>query len=83
MSETKQITFTYQEIAELLVKKEGIHDGLWGVYSASAVPAELAGASIVPAAIVLINKIGLIKFDQPSSLTVDASKVNPISAGNS
>jgi hypothetical protein len=82
MSETKQIVFTHQEIAEMLVKKEGIHEGFWGVYfelglTGGAIPAQSGGDVIVPGAIVLINKVGILKFDKPNSLTVDASSVNP------
>jgi len=29
MPEAGQIVFTYKEIAELLVKQQGIHEGIW------------------------------------------------------
>ena len=86
MAETRQqVLFTYQDVAELLVKKQGIHDGFWGIYfevgltGAPPAPAAgtLGGAPIVPGVTVLINKIGILKFDQPNVLTVDAAKVNP------
>jgi len=82
MAETRQIVFTHQEIAEILVKKEGIHDGFWGVYfelglAGGAVPAQPSGGMVVPAAMVLINKVGILKFDKPNSLTVNAAEVNP------
>ncbi len=32
MGEPSQITFSYKEIAELLVKKQGLHDGIWGLF---------------------------------------------------
>lgn len=30
MAEPKQISFTHKEIAELLVKGQGLHEGIWG-----------------------------------------------------
>ena len=84
MAEHRQIVFTHQEVAEMLVKKEGIHEGFWGVYFELSLaggvipsPPTGTGTAITPAAMVLINKVGILRFDQPNSLTVDASKVNP------
>lgn len=82
MAEARQFTFTYPEIAEALVKQQGIHEGLWGVY----VEFGIAGANVgstpesndaVPAAIVPIQRMGIQRFDEASNLTVDAAKVNP------
>lgn len=66
----------------MLVKKQGIHEGFWGIFfelglSAGSVPTAPNGTTVIPAAMVLINKVGILKFDQPNSLTVDAAKVNP------
>ena len=82
MAEQKQIVFTHQEVAEMLVKKQEIHEGFWGIYfelglAGGVIPSAPDGTAITPAAMVLINKIGILRFDQPNSLTVDASKVNP------
>ena len=32
MPEVKQYVYTHKEIAELLIKDQGIHEGLWGAY---------------------------------------------------
>jgi len=82
MAETKQIVFSHKEVAELLIKKQGIHDGFWGIYfelglAGGAIPSQPSGGAVVPAAMVLIQKIGILKFDKPNSLTVDAAEVNP------
>ena len=88
MAETKQVVFSHQEIATILVKEQGIHEGFWGIYfelglAGGAVPAPpptvASGAMVVPAAMVLIKNVGIIRFDQPNAMTVDASKVNPAS----
>jgi hypothetical protein len=85
MPETKTITFTNKEIAEFLVKHVGIHEGFWGILvefgiGAANVAFPPSGDALVPAAIVPIVKMGIHRFDEPNSLTVDAAKVNPATA---
>jgi len=85
MPETKTVVFSFQEVAEALVRKTDIHEGFWGVYfefglAGANVGSESTGQKkedLRPAAIVPILKIGIQRFDDPSNLTVDASKVNP------
>lgn len=87
MGESKLITFTMPEIAEVLVKRQDIHEGLWGIYvkfgiGAANVPGgpeegSTEKGNILPAAIVPVLELGIQKFDAPNSLTVDASRVNP------
>ncbi len=80
MAEPRQLTFSYQELAEILVKQQGIHEGLWGIYAefglgAANVPAP--GGS-VPAAVIPLQRMGIQKFDiEVEGLTVDAAVVNP------
>lgn len=82
MAEVKNYVFDYKEVAEALIKQQGIHEGLWGIYMefgilgtnmTSGPPEE----KTIPAAIVPVLKIGIQRFDNPSSLTVDAAEVNP------
>lgn len=82
MPEVKNYTFSHIELAEILVKKLDLHEGLWGVYlefgtGGANVPTSPDGKTLTPAAITFINRIGLQKFDAPSNLTVDAAVVNP------
>jgi hypothetical protein len=82
MAEAKNYIFTYKEVAEALVKAQGLHEGLWGVYlefgiGGANIPAGPSNETLVPAAIVPVLKIGIQRFDQPNSLTVDAAEVNP------
>ena len=86
MAETRQLSFTYQELAEILVKSQGIREGFWGISFELALaacpttpPVPPPGAAVVPGVMVLINKVGIMRFDQPNALTVDASKVNSAS----
>ncbi len=81
MSELRVLTFSHREVAEALVKKENLHEGIWGLYVEFGITAANIGTdpegSFLPAAIVPVQKIGLQRFKEESSLAVDASKVNP------
>jgi hypothetical protein len=82
MAEASQITFDHQEVAEALVKKQGIHEGLWGIYiEFGLVAANLANPtdpkSLMPTAFSMVQKIGIQRFKEANNLTVDAAKVNP------
>jgi hypothetical protein len=84
MAEARQYIFSHKEVAEALVKQQGIHEGLWGIYiefgiGAANIGATPEGDNVVPAAIVPIQKMGIQRFDEPSNLTVDAAEVNPAS----
>lgn len=85
MPETKNYTFGYTELAEILVKKLDIHEGFWGLYiefnfGAANINASPDAKSLAPAAIAAVKSIGIQRFDTPNNLTVDAAVVNPIPA---
>ncbi len=80
MAESKQIVFTYKEVAEALVKRHGIHDGIWGIYIRFGIQGANVGPSqdeIHPAAIVPVLEIGIQKMEKENHISVDASRVNP------
>lgn len=80
MAEVNNITFTHKELAEILVKHRGIHEGVWGVYVEFGLQASNVGPTeenLSPAAIVPVLKVGIQKFKGENSLAVDAGKVNP------
>jgi hypothetical protein len=80
MPEPEHVTFTHRDIAELLVRKAGINEGFWGLllqFGIAGANLQDPQGQVMPAAIVPVLKIGIQKFDQPSSLTVDASKLGP------
>lgn len=80
MAEATQITFKHTELVELMLKKQGIHEGIWGLFVNFGFSASNIGPSdtdLSPAAIVGILGIGLQKFDKVSNIAVDAAKVNP------
>ncbi len=78
MAETKQIMFTYKELAEMMVRKAGLEEGLWGIvvkFGISAVNIGQSPEDVLPAAIVPVLEIGLQRADEASRLTVDAAQV--------
>ena len=80
MPEATQIVFKHKELAELLVKAQGIHTGIWGLFIRFGIGASNIGpsdAELQPAAIVPVLEIGLQKFEKETNLSVDAAKVNP------
>ena len=81
MPEASLITYSFKELAELLVKDQDIHEGLWGIYARFAINAANVGASgtdLRPTALVPIVEIGLQRFDELNNLSVDAAEVNPL-----
>lgn len=82
MAEPTLIAFKFDELAEILVKNQGIHDGLWGVFvrfGIGAANVATPNGEMRPTALVPVLEIGLQKFDEASNLTVDAAKINPAS----
>ena len=83
MPEVKNYTFEHTELAEILIRKLDLHEGFWGVYIefglvGANVPSGPDGKTVLPAAIDFVRKIGIQRFDEPNSLTVDASQANPV-----
>lgn len=76
------IMFSHKEMVEILIKKAGLHEGIWmlsidfqiGVSNVSR--PEDAG-QLKPAVLTLVEKIGLSSTDSENSLSLDAAKVNP------
>jgi len=80
MAEANQYLFDFKEVVEALLKKQDIHEGVWGIYVEFGLKATNAGPSesqLFPTAIVPLQKIGIQKFEKENNLTVDAAKVNP------
>lgn len=75
----QQYVFSYQEVAEALIKKQNLHEGIWAIYLEFALgAANIQGPEgIMPAAIVPLVKVGLQKAEAVSAIAVDAAVVNP------
>ena len=82
MADVKQITFSHREVAEALVKDQGIHEGLWGIYvefgiQGANISTDPESKNLLPAAVVPVLKLGIQRFGEENQLTVDAAQVNP------
>ena len=80
MPEPTQLSFSHKEVATALIKAQGIHEGIWGLYVRFGIAARNIGAGdddLQPAAIVPIMTIGLQQFDKVHNLSVDAAVANP------
>ena len=83
MGEATQISFKHAEIVEMLIKKQDIHEGIWGLFVKFGMGASNVGPTegdLMPAAIIPVLEIGLQKFDKVSNIALDAAKVNPRTA---
>ena len=83
MAEASQYIASYKELAEMLIKKENIHEGHWSImvrFGIQAANIGLGGGDPVPAAIVPVLEIGIQREPNVTPLTVDAAVVNPAPA---
>lgn len=68
------------EIAELLVRHMGKHEGLWELTFEVQVAIGKVGPnpdSVLPGAAMGVSKIGLMRTDSLGPFTIDAARVNP------
>lgn len=85
MAEVQNYVFGYRELVETLVKKQGLHEGLWMIYIEFGLQAGNIGPSkdqAVPSAVLQVSKIGIqrIEKDNPfadTPMVVDAAVINP------
>jgi hypothetical protein len=80
MAQASQYSFEFKELAELMVKKLDLHEGLWAISVEFGIGASNIGPSpteLRPSAIIPIVKIGLIQATESTNLAVDAAQVNP------
>jgi hypothetical protein len=68
-----------------LIKRQGLHEGKWKIIcelgfagTNAQVPGPVGETHIKPAAMVLIQRIGITKTEEANNLTLDAADVNPI-----
>jgi hypothetical protein len=85
MPEANQFTWTHKELATLLVKEAGIHEGRWFLMMGFAMSVANFGPSddrMSPGGIVAVTNIGIQREPPeqkaPASLVVDAAEVNPL-----
>ena len=75
------VMYSLSELAALLVKDQGIHEGHHELSVELQVGVGAVGPdeqSALPGAVIGVKSIGIRKVDTPNPLSVDAAKVNPI-----
>lgn len=85
MPEVEKFKFSHREVLEALLKKQGIHEGLWQMVVTFGLGGVNAGEnpeSVSPAAVVAVQAIGIDRIEPGNPLAntavvVDAALVNP------
>lgn len=82
MADTQQILFLHKDIAEMLIKRQGLHEGCWGIclefgISVGSVEFPPQSGNANPGATLTVSKIGIQRSDVPNPLAVNAADVNP------
>ena len=78
MAETQQITFTYKEVVESMIRQHGLTEGKWALFVKFGISAVNAGEgpdSLRPTALLPILELGLQRTDENTNLSVDAEDV--------
>lgn len=78
----KIVDYSLVELTEILVKHQGLHEGLYNLYLEFRIAVGAVGPApelICPGAMIGVSRIGLAKTEKEKANmhTVDASKVNP------
>lgn len=81
MAEADRYLFELKEVAEVLVQKQDLQEGYWGIYvefglGAANIPVGPDAKTLVPASLNFVQKLGIQKFKEPNNLTVDAAEIN-------
>jgi hypothetical protein len=83
MAEPTQYSFPLREVAELLIRTQGLHEGSWALslqFSVSIGNFGVAPAEGKPGALIVVDSLQLVRQTNPQPGTpnvVDAAKVNP------
>ena len=82
MAEAIQYMFNHKELVELMIKKQGLHEGIWSLSVRFGIHATNFGpspeADQYPTAIVPLMEIGIHRAEKETNIAVDAAKVNPL-----
>jgi len=80
MPEAALKQLTHAELATLLIKELGIHEGIWSVAAElqfGAMTIDTDDQSMYPTGLVSIKAIGLAPATKENNIAVDAARVNP------
>ena len=80
MSEATQYLFSHKELVEVLIKAQGIQEGIWSLSVEFGFGVSNMGADeehLVPTAMLGVIRVGLQRTEKLTGLSVDAAVVNP------
>jgi hypothetical protein len=80
MGDPTTYSFTNKELIETLIKKQGLHEGIWRLivkFGLSGVTSGPSQNEIYPTAVIPLLGVGLLRVDKEDALALDAAKVNP------
>lgn len=82
MAEPTQFAFNHKELVELMIKKQGIHEGIWSLslrfgLQATNFGTNPDGSDILPVAMIPVIEIGIQRGEKLNNISVDAAQVNP------
>lgn len=88
MAEANQYVFDYSEVVEALIKKQGLHEGVWGIYLEFGLQASnMMGpeGQPFPVAVIPVVKVGIQRAKDGVKIAgmLDAATVNPVSSQKS
>lgn len=84
MPEVERILFSHEELVALMLKEQGITQGLWRLYvrfnlGAANLTSPADESLLLPGSIVSIRDIGIVRTDEPApGITVDAATGEPV-----
>ncbi|MDH5752621.1 MAG: hypothetical protein OEZ59_09420 [Deltaproteobacteria bacterium] len=83
MPEANRFLYSHRELAEMMVREAGIHEGKWMLLAEMNFGAANLGQGedVNPGGMLIIKKMGIQRVPEgekyPESLTVDAARINP------
>jgi len=82
MAEATQFMFSHKELVELMIIKQGLHEGIWTLsvrfgMQATNFGANPDGSDILPTALIPVLEIGINRTEKVNNISVDAALVNP------
>jgi hypothetical protein len=84
MAEATQYMVSNRELLTLLIKTQGLHEGLWALVANFGLGVATiggpmgSGEAAAPSGIVQLLGVGIQRVSENSALTVDAAVVNPV-----
>lgn len=82
MNKEAEIAYSTNELINLMLKNEGIHEGNWILsvnfgFSAMSIRNSDDAREVNPSGVVSVHRIGLLRVNAPLPFAVDAAVVNP------